>query len=160
MKSKLLLSALIVPALQGCMSGSVETSRDSLPCGEPPASWAGGYQRTGWRDEGRGYISNTESSASDTPMESIGDPPSARVLYCPTGQGTWISGKNESRLSAFEFLDLVRAENGFATDLLVKARSYKLEARGTVAGEASEIAACGCMAHYPEMDLPWTKRDD
>lgn len=160
MKSRIFLATLIVPALQGCVPGSVERSRDSLPCGEAPASWVGGYQRTGWHDEGRGYISNTKASASDTPLDSIGDPPSARVLYCPTGQGTWIGGKKDSALSAFEFLDIVRAENGFDTDLITKARGYKLEARRTVAGETSEIAACGCMAHYPEMDLPWTKRDD
>lgn len=152
------LLALIL--LAGCATSSVETSEGSLPCGEPPASGAGGYQRTGWLNEGGGYISNTESNATDTPMDSVGDPPSARVLYCPTGQGTWIGGKKDSALSVFEFLDIVRAENGFDTDLVTKAKSYTLQARRTVADETSENAACGCMAHYPEMDLPWTDRDD
>lgn len=155
-----IVAMMVAPLLQGCIPDTGEMSRDTLPCAVLPETWVGGYLRTGWRDEGRGYITNTEGFASDTPSEDVGDGPSARVLYCPTGKGTSIRWGRHATLSAFEFLDLVRARGEFGTDLVTLARSYNLPARTTMADETSEVAACGCMAHYPNMDLPWTSRDD
>lgn len=134
-----------------------------------------GSKRSGWKDEGNGFISNVSSSwyAPHVPEPGIDyaslNQSESQILYCPAGDGVQIETvgvPTESLLGYEEFLQVLREREMFKSDyefvptIIGLAKSFKLQAVPTKSTKESEVAACGCMTHYPELDLPWTTRDD
>lgn len=160
---KLHILALSAVVLQGCVTDSDEYVDRPLPnCGHVSGSWVGGSERSGWRDEGNGYISNHSSNWSDTPV--IGDDalgPTANILHCPTGEGLLIGFSSKSQLSPRGFLAAAREQNDIGnTDLFAKAKALNLNVRKTTATQQSKIAKCGCDAYYPNLKPVWMNADE
>ncbi len=160
MRKRAISSVAFLMAVAACdrPSGEHIGTRDLPGCGrETSYGIAGGSMRSGWVDEGGGYISNTHAQWSDSLGGAGSDGPSARLFNCASGEGMRFGWSPRASVSAHDFIDRMRKAKkaGDPEAMASEGRRLGLTVRQTRANAESETAICGCELYYPQTERAW-----